>query len=176
MNDQQQDLLGDIIEPPKIATIGKRIAAALIDGLILLVILIVMFNLFGERYVNTTTTTTTVSTTTDSADPTTTREVTTSSGFNLEGWPVFAFMVCWFFLIPFREGRNGQTVGKKVLGIKVVRLNDDPANVGTSFVRHLFDCIDCFLLIGLIIALVNLQHRRIGDLVAGTYVVDKVGN
>ena len=170
----EQDLLDDIvIAQPKTTTIGKRIGAALIDGLILAALLIIIFNLFGERYEQTTTTTTTVSTTPGQTNPTTTREVTTSSGIHLEGWPVIGCLVCWFFLIPFREGRGGQTIGKKALRIKVIRSNGDPVGIGPSFVRHLFDVIDCLLLIGLLIAMSNPQQKRIGDFVAGTRVVDR---
>jgi uncharacterized RDD family membrane protein YckC len=61
-----------------------------------------------------------------------------------------------------------------ILRIKVIRQNGGPASVGTSFVRHLFDCIDCFFLIGIIIAATNAKRARIGDLVAKTYVVDKL--
>jgi len=165
MNDARKDILDDFIEQPKPTTIGKRVAAAIIDGLILTVILIVMFNLFGERYE----TTTTITSSSDQGS--TTNEVTTSSGWQLEGWPTLAFMVCWFFLVPFNEGRSGQTIGKKIVGIKVICSNGDPVSISRSFFRHLFDGVDCFFLIGLIIAWLNLG-KRIGDLVAGTYVVD----
>jgi uncharacterized RDD family membrane protein YckC len=99
--------------------------------------------------------------------------VETSTGFKLTGWPMLAFMVCWFFVIPFMEGMTGGTIGKKLLRIKVIRQDGQPSTVGTSFVRHLFDFIDCFFLIGLIVALTNVNRARIGDLVAHTYVVDK---
>ncbi len=82
-------------------------------------------------------------------------------------------MIGWFFLIPFSEGRTGQTLGKRALGIRVLKQNGEPANIGLSFVRHLFDGIDCFFLVGLIIASTNKERKRIGDLVAGTYVVEK---
>lgn len=173
MSDVQESILSDIIEQPKSTTIGKRIAASLVDGLILLVIFIIMGKLFGDNY-KTTTIVTTETSTTESANSTTKREVETSSGFHLSGWPALGYMVCWFFIIPFMEGKTGQTVGKRVLGIRVIRQNGDPSSVGTSFVRHLFDCIDSFFLAGLIVAMSNAKRARIGDLVASTYVVDKV--
>jgi uncharacterized RDD family membrane protein YckC len=162
------DILSDIVQAPPVAPIGKRIAAALIDGAILLVILAIMGNLFGERYSTSTTITTTTADTTI-----TTNNFTRSSGFYLTGIPALVYMIGWFFLIPFSEGRTGQTLGKRALGIRVLKQNDDPTNVGLSFVRHLFDGIDCFFLIGLIIASTNKERKRIGDLVAGTHVVEK---
>ncbi|HEX9512928.1 MAG TPA: RDD family protein [Puia sp.] len=173
MSDVQQNILSDFIEQPESAKFGKRIAAAMVDGLIILIILIIMGNLFGDRY-EATTVTTTVSSTTEPGKSTTNREVETSSGFHLSGWPAFGYMVCWFFIIPFMEGKTGQTIGKKALAIRVIRKNGDPSTIGSSFVRHLFDCVDCFLLIGILVAVSNEKRARIGDLVAGTYVVDKV--
>ena len=163
-----QDILSDIVQPPPIASIGKRIAAALIDGAILVAIFIVMGKLFGERTTNTSTTITTISGTS-----VTTNDVTNSTGFTLTGIPALIYMAGWFFLIPFSEGRTGQTLGKRALGIRILKQNGDPANIGLSFVRHLFDGIDCFFLIGLIIASTNKERKRIGDLVAGTVVVEK---
>ena len=167
--DTPQDILSDIVQPPPIASIGKRIAAALIDGVILLVIFVVLGSFFGERNTTTTTTTTTIM----SGTSVTTNDVTHSTGFTLTGIPALVFMLGWFFLIPFSEGQSGQTLGKRALGIRILKLNGDPANIGLSIARHLFDGIDCFFLIGLIIASTSKERRRIGDLVAGTIVVEK---
>ena len=131
-----------------------------------------MGRLFGDAYEKTTVTTT-VSSATTSVDNTTNRVVETSSGYQLTGWPMLGFMFCWFLVMPFLEGKTGGTVGKKLLGIKVIRQDGQPSTVGTSLVRHLFDCIDCFFLVGLIVALTNVNRMRIGDMVAHTYVVDK---
>src|ERR1700744_3006960 len=135
MDTATPNLLDDLIEqqPPKPASIGKRMAAAIIDGLILIVIFIVMGNLFGDRYTET-------STTTYSGNTTTTHsEVVTTSGFHLSGWPGFVVWVAFFFLIPFLEGRSGQTLGKRAMRIRVLRTDGRPTNVGWSFLRHIFD-------------------------------------
>jgi uncharacterized RDD family membrane protein YckC len=173
MSDVQQSILNDLILPPPPANIGKRIAASLIDAGILVIIFIVIGKLFGDPYEKTTVTTT-VSSSTSSVPGTTNRVVETSSGYQLTGWSALAFMSCWFFVIPFMEGMTGGTIGKKLLRIKVIRQDGRPSTVGTSFVRHLFDCIDCFFLLGLIVALTNVNRGRVGDLVAHTYVVDKI--
>jgi len=172
MNEVQQDILNDFNQQPKPATIGKRVGAAIIDGIILLVVFVVIGNLFGERFDKTTTTT--VTTSSNGSTPETTREVSTSTGFNLGTLGSLIYMGCWFLLLPFMEGTSGQTIGKKALGIKVIRVNGDSSNVGTSFLRHFFDFVDCIFLIGLIVASSNPQHKRIADNIAGTCVVDKV--
>jgi len=171
MNEPQQDILDDFVEQAKPATIGKRVGAAIIDGFILLIVFVVIGNLFGEAY--DTTTTTTVTTSTDQRTPTTTREVTRSKGFNLGALGSVLFMGGWFLVLPFMEGRGGQTFGKKALGIKVTRSSGDPTNIGISFLRHFFDFVDCILLIGIIVAASNPEHKRIADSIASTRVVDK---
>jgi len=42
MNETQQDILNDFIEQPKPATIGKRVGAAIIDGIILIIVFVVL--------------------------------------------------------------------------------------------------------------------------------------
>ena len=170
MNETQQDILNDFIEQPKPATIGKRVGAAIIDGIILIIVFVVLGNLFGEHIYKTTTS----AATTSSGDgtPNTTRETTTSSEIRLNTLGTVVYIGCWFLLLPFKEGRGGQTIGKKALGIKVARSSGGTVNIGISFLRHFFDFIDCFLFIGLIVAASNPQHKRIADNIADTYVVD----
>jgi uncharacterized RDD family membrane protein YckC len=171
MPEIQQDILDDFVEQSKPATIGKRIGAALIDAVILIILFVIIGNTMGERY-TTTTTTTTATSSVDQDGPATTSEVTTASGFKLGTMGTLVYMVCWFLLMPLMEGRGGQTIGKKALRIRVIRMNGDPTNVGISFSRHFFDFIDCFFLIGIIVASNNSRHRRVADNIAGTYVVD----
>jgi len=170
MNETQQDLLNDFIEQPKPANIGKRVGAAIIDFIILSLVFVIIGNFFGEHV--DTTTTTTVTSSSDGSRPETTRETTTSTGYNLGTVGTLIYIGCWFLLMPFMEGRGGQTIGKKVLRIKVLRLNGATSDIGSSFLRHFFDFLDCFLLIGLIVAASNPLHKRIADNIAGTYVVD----
>lgn len=172
MSEVQQDILDDFIKQPKPATIGKRVGAAVIDGFILLIVFVVIGNLFGEPFEKTTTTT--VTTSSDGSKPETTREVTTSRGFNLGTLGTFIYMGCWFLLLPAMEGTRGQTIGKRALRIKVIRLNGEPSNIGSSFLRHFFDFVDCIFLAGLIVASSNPLHKRIADNIAGTRVVDAV--
>ena len=170
MNETQQDILDDFVKQPKPANIGKRMGAAIIDGIILVIIFVILGNLFGEHIYKTTTSTVTSSSV--DGQPNTTREITTSSEIRLNSLGTVIYLGCWFLLLPFMEGRGGQTIGKKALRIKVIRLNGDPSNIGSSFLRHFFDIVDCFFLIGLIVAANNPQHKRIADNIAGTYVVD----
>lgn len=82
----------------------------------------------------------------------------------------------WFLAIPLPEGLTGQTPGKKLLRLKVIRKTGAPTNIGRSLIRQLFTFLEILSPIGLIsLILINTNPRkaRIGDLLAGTYVVDK---
>ncbi len=71
------------------------------------------------------------------------------------------------------EGMTGASVGKMVLGLRVVDGGGRVCGVGRAIVRWLFLVVDqffCFL-VGLIVVLATHPHRRVGDMVAGTYVV-----
>lgn len=71
------------------------------------------------------------------------------------------------------EFRSGQTIGKRFLKIKVVQHDFTAATFTNSLLRHLFDIIDIFALIGLFLTLANNKNQRIGDQVARTIVIRK---
>lgn len=68
----------------------------------------------------------------------------------------------------------GRTLGKLVMGIRTVRDDAGPISFHHAFVRHLLAVVEIWLLYGvpaLVSALVSSKGKRLGDLVAGTYVV-----
>ena len=143
-----EDLLDDIIVEPKLASIGSRLGAAFIDFVIIVIIFYVFARLWGEHF-----------------------STPEESGYRLTGLPGFSFFLVGFALFPLMEGVTGKTTGKRVMGIRIKRKDLTDANVGNSIVRHLFDIIDCFCLLGIIVAASTDRRQRIGDLVAGTVVV-----
>lgn len=83
----------------------------------------------------------------------------------------FAAVLFYFFIL---EGIwDGQTVGKRLLGIKVVKENGDECDIGTSFVRNLLRIIDAifYYLVGFLVMAFTDNRQRIGDLLAGSVVV-----
>ena len=82
-------------------------------------------------------------------------------------------VLAWLSNLVILQGMTGATVGKFALGLRVVNKQGGNAGVGRSLVRSLFLVIDsaCLYLPGLITMLTTSGHRRIGDLVGGTYVV-----
>jgi uncharacterized RDD family membrane protein YckC len=80
------------------------------------------------------------------------------------GWALY-----YFFAL---ESGGGQTVGKKLMKLRVVRADGRPAGMGEIGVRTILRVIDNYL-VGLIVMLATGERRqRIGDLAAGTIVVD----
>jgi uncharacterized RDD family membrane protein YckC len=69
---------------------------------------------------------------------------------------------------------NGQTPGKRVLNIRVIRMNGTPASIGDYILRWIFSLIDFGILSGAIAVIIITaggKGQRLGDLVAGTAVV-----
>jgi uncharacterized RDD family membrane protein YckC len=75
------------------------------------------------------------------------------------------------FLV-FMQGATGKTPGKAAVGIQTVREDGGPPGLGKALARWLLLFVDAFFILpGLISALASKGHRRIGDMAAGTYVV-----
>ncbi|WCO00233.1 RDD family protein [Psychroserpens ponticola] len=129
-----------------VASIGYRILAFLIDFAIFWIIMMVVGMFFGTPHEE-------------------------GIGYSLNGFPAFLMMLLGLFLWPISEGVFGQTIGKRLLNIKVVNGNLKPIGIGQAFVRFFLAFIDYMFLIGLIIAATNKQNKRIGDLVANTIVI-----
>ncbi len=84
------------------------------------------------------------------------------------------FATQWLYWICCEALWRGQTVGKRLLGIRVVRLDGSPVTAYESAVRNLLRVVDflpALYGVGVLSMLVTEQHRRLGDLVAGTLLI-----
>lgn len=81
----------------------------------------------------------------------------------------------WFFYhLVFEIFMNGQTPGKRVMSIQVVRMDGTSPSVGNYILRWLVGFIDFYIFSGLVAVIVvvtNGKGQRLGDLAAGTSVV-----
>jgi uncharacterized RDD family membrane protein YckC len=87
---------------------------------------------------------------------------------------ILIFALDWFYHTAFEVLCRGQSPGKRLMGVRVVRGDGSPVNPGASFLRNLLRFADTFLflyLIALISMLVSPGFRRLGDWVADTLVV-----
>jgi uncharacterized RDD family membrane protein YckC len=88
-------------------------------------------------------------------------------GMVILGWSLY-----YYFAL---ESGGGQTLGKKLLKLRVVRADGRPAGMREIAVRTVLRVVDGVggYIVGLIVMLATGQRRqRLGDLAAGTIVVD----
>jgi len=87
---------------------------------------------------------------------------------------ILVFALEWLFPAAFEALWNGQTPGKRVMKIAVLRDDGTPIGWHEALVRNLLRAVDFlpfFYGIGLVAMLINRDFKRLGDLVAGTVVV-----
>ena len=148
------------VAPPVVAmqedvhVTGRRILATIVDGLILGALFTVMTMLFGSI---------------------------TSVGLanwngSMPALPSVLYGVIVVLYYVLLEGYLGQTVGKMLLGIKVVREdNGEVPGPGGATIRTVLRIIDGLFsyLVAVITVLISGKNQRLGDMAAHTLVVRK---
>jgi hypothetical protein len=97
----------------------------------------------------------------------------------LHGWGAFMFSIVLFVLvfgydIAFEVLSSGRTPGKRLNGLRVVRVGGFPIGFLASSIRNtlrLIDFLPSAYLLGSIVILTSKRNQRLGDLAAGTIVV-----
>ena len=99
-------------------------------------------------------------------------------------WSVIAVIVSFylpvvFYSLIFETFLDGQTIGKRIMKIKVVKIDGYQASIYDYLVRWFFRIIDLNMLSG-IIALITIatskKSQRLGDMTAGTSVITLKNN
>jgi len=84
------------------------------------------------------------------------------------------FLIIWGYFVAFEAIWDGQTPGKRLLGLRVVRNGGGGVDIGASAARNVIRFVD-FLpfgyFTGMVAIVANQRNQRLGDLVAGTIVV-----
>ena len=135
------------------AGIGSRFYAALLDTLLLLLIAFIGF------YVN--------------------RRFISELGETLGNWlgalgGIIVFALSWGYYMVFEVTTNGQSPGKRALGLRVIKDGGYPIGFADSAIRNLVRVVDFlpfFYGAGLMTMLITRNWKRLGDLAAGTLVV-----
>ena len=138
----------NVIIKQEVANVGERIAAQLLDY-------VIIFSYFI---------------------------VTAMISENLIKWSngdvfmVIAMIPVYFYSLLSETFMQGQSLGKKALKIKVVKIDGSQASIGSYIVRWLFRLIDIHLIfysgiIAIITIAVNGKGQRLGDIVAKTSVI-----
>ncbi len=139
------------IEYP-VASVGERVVAALIDQLIMVGYIIAMIFLYIWI-------------------------LNITEGTSMY-FPV-AYFVIWFLPVFFYQllcetFLNGQSFGKKMMKMRVVKLDGTQAGIGSYFMRWILAPIDIYFTygsVGLVTMIINGKGQRLGDLAAHTTVV-----
>lgn len=138
------------IEYP-VASIGERIVAAIIDVLIMVGYLIAVFFLYIWIL--------------DATEG--------SSLYFPVAYGVIFFLPMFFYHLLCEIFLNGQSFGKKIMKMRVVKLDGSQAGIGSFFLRWILAPIDYFLYgaVGIVTMIINGKGQRLGDLAAHTTVV-----
>jgi uncharacterized RDD family membrane protein YckC len=137
------------------AGIALRFVAVLLDGLLVLLPLAIIVGLMsGGGY-------------TASGDG------TVSSGVTIDGnavWLLLAFALAYYVAC---EAATGMTLGKRLVGIRVVDEEGADMTFAAALIRNLLRLVDAlfFYLIGFLFALASPRGQRLGDRAAHTIVV-----
>lgn len=89
-------------------------------------------------------------------------------------WFIAIFLLIFGYYIFFEIRWNGQTIGKRQLGLRVIREGGYPVRPYNVFIRNLVRVLDfmpVFYLAGVISILATKNYQRVGDIIAGTIVV-----
>ena len=85
---------------------------------------------------------------------------------------VFLFIISAYFILM--EAYIGWTVGKRILGMRVVDVAGNKIGLSKSIVRNLLRLIDglpaCNIL-GIVLIITSPRGQRLGDRISRTYVV-----
>jgi uncharacterized RDD family membrane protein YckC len=157
----------DLIETPenvelqrRLAGIGSRFIAGLMDTLLITLMYIVLLLLFLTLGIN----------------------IISQVGISnvLEMWMLaimifVAFLIYWGYFVLFEMWTNGQSPGKKYMKIRVVMLEGGGISLNSIAVRNLLRVVDAigFYAVAGIAMFVTKKVQRLGDLAAGTVVISE---
>ncbi len=136
----------------ELATVGNRFAAFFIDILIWIGMLIFMILIADQVFKG-----------------------------NLNGFEYYLYFaivpIVLFYTLLSEILLDGQTIGKKAIGLKVVKLNGDPAAAFDYIIRWAFRFVDIWMSAGAVAALLissSNYNQRLGCLLSGTTVIRKI--
>ncbi|MDI9366576.1 MAG: RDD family protein [Flavobacterium sp.] len=130
-----------------LASVGDRIVAAIVDRLILIAYAIILI------------------------------VIALRANFSDDVLTLFIYVVCIpaiFYSLLSEVLMNGQTIGKRVMKIKVISINGNQPSFSQYLMRWLFRMIEVWILfgvVGVIMIAVSEKRQRLGDIVAGTTLI-----
>ena len=86
---------------------------------------------------------------------------------------VSLFLIHFGYFILCELLMNGQTVGKRIFGLRAIRDNGQPVEFIQILIRGVFRTSVDMLYVGIFVVMFSSKHKRIGDMAAGTVVVSE---
>lgn len=145
----------------EVAGIGSRFLAALIDSLLIAFLLALAFLTLFLLMVS-------------GLGQSLGEAASSGPSWLLAIFGLISFAILWGYYILFELLWNGQSPGKRRLGLRVIRSDGTPIGPSEAVIRNLVRIVDFLPLyygIGVVTMFLNDQARRLGDLAAGTLVV-----
>lgn len=145
-----------VAQPFRVARVGDRVVATLLDQIALLPVLFLAIFAIGikngEGFENGT--------------------MELHGGDALSAF--FLIFLLWMTYYIAAEALFGGTLGKFMMGIKVATTLCEPITFGQAIVRNLLRPIDSIglYLLGLSVAISSTNNQRVGDLAAGTMIFE----
>jgi uncharacterized RDD family membrane protein YckC len=152
----------DIVTPEqvtlkfKIAGIGSRATAQIIDWLILLLLNFTIFFIamkLDESFLG---------------------EMAYFSDYFWAAIIIIFFILTWGYFALLEFFNAGRTIGKWIMGIRVIQDNGQSITFLSAFLRNLLRIVDflpALYFLGMLMIFLHAKHKRVGDLVAGTIVI-----
>src|SRR5260221_4810584 len=131
--------------------VGRRFVATLVDSILYLIVFVVVAVVSGNAQAS-----------------------GGSASASLSGAPALILDILFFLYYIVLEAVLGATLGKLLLGLRVVNVDGSRIGWGASIIRNLLRIIDAlpfFYLLGAILIWTSPQRQRLGDRVAQTVVV-----
>ncbi|MBA2395943.1 MAG: RDD family protein [Ktedonobacteraceae bacterium] len=144
-----------MVVSPNINVMGRRVIATLLDFIPFGILIVLVDSTFGiNQYLA-------------SLSPLPGIPYASSTAV---AWPWLYLMMITYYTA--QEALFSTTIGKSLMGLKVVRDDGSPITFKNALVRNIVRPIDAIwsYLLGWILALCSSRHRRLGDHLAGTLV------
>jgi len=137
------------------AATGQRLIAGLIDGILMVVLFTVMALAFAD------------------VEQGASNDQTVRVGLWNEQFLLYLVILYGYYVAL--ETLFGATVGKLILGLRVIKVSGAPYGLGAALLRNLLRFVDSFpfglYVVGLVFISATEKKQRLGDIVAGTTVV-----
>lgn len=102
------------------------------------------------------------------------------SGWVAAFFLITIFIINWGYFFAAEYFISGKTIGKHIIGIRVIQENGHSITLLSALIRNLLRIIDTLpvsYFLGMILVFFHPKHKRLGDMAAGTVVViEESGN